>query len=314
MDIIYSSVCGIDVHQHMLMCTIVKVEDGKKKFFTKEFKNFPKNFPRMRSWMKPHKVERVLFESTGIYWNSLYDDLTEKGYEVDVINAFHVKNITGKKTDVLDSQWIAELGACGLLRASFIPPREIRSIRLLARYRTKTIRQISSEQNRMYKVLEYSGIRLTYAMSKADCVSGMAMIRAIANGERSVSKLMSLARGSLRQKTEEFSYALSGKMTEENRFVLQRILDRIDFLKKECSQIEEELFIRMKPYERQWHLLQTIPGIDELSAALLIAEIGGNVKSFKNKGNFCSWMGICPSNNESAGKKSLHERGKRTHM
>ena len=312
MDNIYQTVCGIDVHQHMLMCTVVNVKNGQTRFFTKEFKNFPKNFSNLRTWMKRYKVEKVVLESTGIYWNCLYSDLTESGYKVDVVNAFHVKKVPGKKTDVSDSQWLAELCVYGLLSPSFIPPRQIRSLRLLTRYRTKTVRQISSEKNRMYKILEYSGIRLTYAMSQADCVSGMAIIRAIANGEKSVTKLVSLARGSLRQKTEEFSYALSGKMTDENRFVLQHILARIDFLSRECTQLEEEIFIRMKPYKRQWQLLQTIPGIDELSAALLIAEIGENVKSFKNKESFCSWMGLCPSNNQSAGKKSLHEQERPT--
>ena len=188
MDNIYQTVCGIDVHQHMLMCTVVNVKSGQTRFFTKEFKNFPKNFSNLRTWMKRYKVEKVVLESTGVYWNCLYSDLTESGYKVDVVNAFHVKKVPGKKTDVSDSQWLAELCVYGLLSPSFIPPRQIRSLRLLTRYRTKTVRQISSEKNRMYKILEYSGIRLTYAMSQADCVSGMAIIRAIANGEKSVTK------------------------------------------------------------------------------------------------------------------------------
>ena len=309
---IYQNVCGIDVHQHMLMCTIVKNDGEKTRFFTREFKNFRKGFSNLNSWIKQFKVEKVILESTGVYWNNLYDYLIEKDHHVDVVNAFHVKKVPGRKTDVSDSQWLAELCVYGLLNPSFVPPQKIRSLRLLTRYRIKTVRQIASEKNRMIKVLEFSGIRLTYAMSKVDCVSGMAMIRAIANGEKSVKKLVDLARGSLRQKTKEFSYALSGKMTEDNRYVLQKALSRLDFLKKELEDIESEIFTRMAPYKKQWQLLQTIPGIDEISAALLIAEVGNNVKSFKNKENFCSWAGLCPSNNQSAGKKSLHEYGSRT--
>ena len=183
MDAIYKTVCGIDVHQHMLMCSIVKVKNGKIHFITKEFGNFHKDFSTLKTWLNRNRVERVVVESTGVYWSSLYDYLTDVGHRVDVVNAYHVKNVPGRKTDVSDSQWLAELCACGLLSPSFIPPRQIRSLRLLTRYRTKTSRQISSERNRMYKILEYSGIRLTYAMSKADCVTGMAIIRAIANGE-----------------------------------------------------------------------------------------------------------------------------------
>ena len=283
MEAIYQSVCGIDVHQQMLMCSIVTTKDGKRRCFTQEFKNFRKDFSKLCSWMKRYKVERVVFESTGVYWNHLYDYLLEFDYDVDVVNAYHVKKVPGRKTDVSDSQWLAHLCLSGLLSPSFIPPENIRSLRLLTRYRTKTVHQISSEKNRMLKVLEFSGIRLSYAMKRADCVSGMAMIRAIANGEKSIPKLISLARGSLRQKTEEFSYALSGHMTDKNRFVLQKILSRIDFLEKECWSLEQEIFARMEPHKKQWQLLQTIPGIDELGAAILIAEIGDNVKSFQNK-------------------------------
>ena len=288
--------------------------EKQKKMYTREVKNFSRGFSELNSWMKRFKVEKVVLESTGIYWNNLYDYLFEKGYSVDVVNAHHVKKVPGRKTDVSDAQWLAELGMHGLLSGSFVPSREIRSLRLLARYRTKTVRQIASEKNRMLKVLEFSGIRLTYAMSKADCVSGMAMIKAIAKGEKSVKKLISLARGSLCQKTEEFSYALSGKMTEDDRFVLKRILKRIEYLEQEAESLKKELFLRIGQYEKQWRLLQTIPGFDNLSAALLIAEIGNDVKTFKSKEQFCSWLGLCPSNNQSAGKKSLHEQEKRMFM
>ena len=301
---LYQSVCGIDVHQHMLMCSVVKYDGGEtNKMYIKEVKNFSKGFSALNSWMKRFKVERVVLESTGIYWNNLYDYLFEKGYGVDVVNAYHVKNVPGRKTDVLDAQWLAELGMYGLVSGSFIPSRKIRSLRLLARYRAKTVYQIASEKKRMLKVLEFSGIRLTYAMSKADCVSGMAMIKAIANGEKSVKELTALARGSLRQKTEEFSYALSGKMTEDDRFVLKKILEKIEYLEEQAELLEKELFLRIEPYKKQWQLIQTIPGFDELSAALLIAEIGNDVKTFKSKERFCSWLGLCPSNNQSAGKK-----------
>ena len=155
----------------------------------------------MNSWMKKFGVEKIVIESTGIYWNDFCDYFTNKGYQVDVVNAFHIKNVPGKKTDVSDSQWPAELCLYGLFKGSFVPSREIRSLRLLTRYRTKTTRQITSEKNRLSKVLEFAGIRLTYAMRKVDCVSGMAIVRAIAYGETSKKKLMSLARGSLRQKT-----------------------------------------------------------------------------------------------------------------
>ena len=316
MEKINQTVCGIDVHQHMLMCTIVTEDKSHKvKYLTKEFKNFQKGFSSLHSWLRSFNVQRIIFESTGIYWNHLHSYLTNKGYTVDVVNAYHVKKVPGRKTDVSDSQWLGELCVYGLLNPSFVPSEKIRSLRLLTRYRTKTVQQISSEKNRMFKILEFSGIRLTYAMKKGDCVTGMAMIRAIADGETSRSRLMSLARGSLKRKTEEFSYALSGKITEDNRFVLQKILSRTDFLEKERESLEQEIFFRMEPYKRQWQLLQTIPGIDELSAALLIAEIGGDVKSFKNKESFCSWMGLCPSNNQSAGKKKAsHTRKANTYV
>lgn len=309
MKAMYHTTCGIDVHQHMLMCTVAKTEENKTKFFTREFGNFHKDFSKLNFWIKKFKVEKMVLESTGVYWNNFHDYFHEKGYEIDVTNAYHVKQVPGRKTDVSDSQWLAELCRYGLLKKSFVPSKEIRSLRHLTRYRIKTVNQITAEKNRMGKILESAGIRLTYAMSKIDCVSGMDMVKAIADGETSVKKLTSLARGSLRQKTEEFKYALSSKLSEKDRFVLKRILAKIEFLNKEVELYDKEIFFQMKPYKRQWHLIQTMPGIDDLGAALLLPEIGGDIKSFPNKEKFCSWMGLCPSNNRSAKKvKSTRTR------
>jgi transposase len=220
-----------------------------------------------------------------------------------VVNARHVKNVPGRKTDVQDSEWLAELARCGLLRPSFIPICDFRQLRMLSRYRMKLTGYASGEKNRLHKVLDDCGVRLGCVVSDIDGVSGRAMVEALIEGEQSPCEIARLARGRLRKKSEELLLALDGHMTDRHRLVLKKIQDHIRYLDGEIEAIDCQIVAAMEPYKEEWQLVQTIPGMDEMSAAMLLIEIGVDMSRFGSKERLSSWAGMCPGNQESAGKR-----------
>jgi len=295
---------GLDVHRRMLVCTIIREgPDGTLSKQTREYPTFGKDLISMACWLHDEEVELAVMESTGIYWKAVYRALEQQGVEAHVVNARHVKNVPGRKTDVQDSEWLAELARCGLLRPSFVPPGDFRELRILSRYRKKLTGYLTGEKNRLHKVLDDAGIRLGCVLSDIDGVSGRDMVEALIAGERSPDEIAELARGQLRKKNEELLLALDGQITDRHRFVLKEILAHIRYLNQEIRAIDCEISSAMKPYEEEWRLVQTIPGLDEISAAMLLIETGVDMSRFGSKERLSSWAGMCPGNSESAGKR-----------
>lgn len=294
---------GLDVHRRLVVCTILREEpEGAVKKLVRESKTFRSDLISLANWLRAEGVELAVMESTGIYWKALYEALEDVEVDSFVVNARHVKNVPGRKTDVQDSEWLAELARCGLLRPSFIPTADFRDLRMLSRYRRKLTGCLSAEKNRLHKVLDNCGVRLGCVLSDIDGVSGRAMVEALIEGEKSPEQIAKLARGKLIKKKEDLLLALDGRLSDRHRFLLRKISDHIQWLDKEIAVIDAQIVSAMQPYEQEWKLLQTIPGIDEMSAAMLLIEIGVDMSRFGSKERLSSWAGMCPGSSESAGK------------
>jgi transposase len=299
---------GLDVHKATVVCTVIKeMADGALKKATREYPTFRKDLQGLAAWLRGEGVERAVMESTGIYWRSVFEALEDVGVTAYVVNARYVKNVPGRKTDVQDSEWLAELCRCGLLRASFIPPRDLRELRLLTRYRRKLSGQLAGEKNRLQKVLDSCGIRLGCVVTDINGVSAQRMIDALIEGEKAPMEIAEMALGRLRDKKRDIRLSLDGRLSDRHRFLLIRIRNHIQWLIKSIQEIDDQVVAAMKPYQEEWRLMQTIPGIDQIGAAMLLAEIGVDMRRFGKKDRLSSWAGMCPGNNESAGKKKVDE-------
>ena len=298
---------GLDVHHKIVVVTVLKEsDDGNLSKITREYRTFRKDLTAMAQWLKSMDVELCCMESTGVYWKAVYETLEEAELDTIVVNAFHVKNVPGRKTDVQDSEWLAELTRCGLLRASFIPKRDFRELRLLTRYRTKLSSILAGEKNRLHKILVDGGIRLSAVISKLDGVSAQKMIHSLIEEDCLPDDIMRNAQRYIARypdKAEDLRKALDGRLSDRHRFLLKRILAHMNYVACELQEIDDQIVAAMKPYEEEWQLLQTIPGIDKIGAAIVLTEIGTDMKRFGSKGNLSSLIGICPGNNASAGKK-----------
>ena len=300
---IVKSSAGLDVHLKIIVVTLLKEQpDGTIQDTVKEFSTFPAELAKLASWLKSENVELAVMESTGVYWRSVFEALEAAGVKAYVVNAKHVKQVPGKKTDVSDSKWLATLARYGLVKASFIPEKYLRELRLVTRYRAKLKSTIASEINRMHKILNDSGMRLGLVFSDIQCVSAQDIVDGLINGE-SVDLLVTKLRGISKRKEKELRLVLAQPLSETHKFLLKSIREHIISLHKSCKELDDKIFAFMKPYNKQWEILQTIPGIDALAAAVIIAEIGVDMQQFGSSEQFCSWAGICPGNNESAGKR-----------
>ena len=302
---------GIDVHKATVVCTLItEHKEGELKKETREYSTFRKDLHKLGQWLKQEDVELAAMESTGIYWKSVFEALEDAEVTAIVVNARHVKNVPGRKTDVQDSEWLSELCRCGLLRASFIPPRDFRELRMLTRYRRKLTGQLAGEKNRLHKVLDSCGIRLGCVVSDIDGVSARNMIDALIDGTKTPNEIAEMTLGRLRSKKKDVMLALDGQLSDRYRFLLTRIRKHIMWIKESMQEIDVQVVAAMKPYQEELQLIQTIPGIDKMGAAMLLAEIGVDMSRFGNKNRLSSWAGMCPGNNESAGKKKVLESEK----
>ena len=241
-------------------------------------------------------------ESTGIYWKSVYAHLENAGVRAWVVNAHSIKYVPGRKTDMADSEWLAVLARFGLVRASFIPPKDLRELRLISRYRRKLSAMCASEVNRLHKVLDDGGIKLGGVVSDINGVSARAMVSGLIEG-KPVEQLLALAHGNMKCKREDLLASLQGDLSARHLFVLGHIHAHIETLHAELAQLDRYLLDAMQPYAWAHGLLQTIPGIDQIGAALILIEIGDDVSRFGCAERLASWAGLCPGNNESAGKR-----------
>jgi transposase len=247
------------------------------------------------------------WKSTGVYWKPVYNVL-EATCTITLGNAAHIKNIKGRKTDVKDAQWIAQLHRCDLIRSSFVAPKEIRELRDLTRYRKKLKGYESAERNRILKILEDANIKVSTFMSDVFGVSGRLMLEALINGEViEPEQVADLAKGKLRAKIPELIKALNGRVTLHHRKTIQKSMKHLEFLEQSIADLEADMEQYFFPYQQELELLKTIPGIGEHTAKIIVAEIGVDMDVFPTEAHIFSWAGLSPGNNESAGKKKVHE-------
>ncbi len=301
--VLYSCVVGLDVHQAKISaCAVREQSDGTFTVEQRTFGAFKRDRRALAEWARSLAPDVVVMESTGIYWKSPYAALEAVGIRAWVVNARHVKNVPGRKTDVGDAQWLATLARAGLLRASFLPPAEIRHLRLIARQRQKLGGILSSEKNRLHKLLADAGIRLNVLVSDLHGRAGRAMVKALIEG-RPVPEILNLA-GRLRARREDLFEALQPEeLSDAHRFVLSELMAHIEELEARMVRFDQTLLAGLAAWEPQLVLLQTLPGVDRIGAAMLLVEIGTDMTSFGSAAKLASWVGICPGNNESAGKR-----------
>jgi transposase len=256
----------------------------------------------MRDWLRAEGCTQVGMESTGIYWMPVYTIL-EGHFELIVGNATHMKQVPGRKTDVKDSEWIADLIRHGLVRRSFVPPKPLRELRSLLRYRRKLVESQTDEQNRMLKLLETANIKLASVASSAFGASGRRMLRALIDGTQTPAQMADLARGRLRKKLAELAPALEGRVEEHHRFLLTMQLERLEQVEATIEKLDERIDGKLAPYQEQHRRLTQIPGVDRIGAAVIIAELGIDMTVFPSVRHAAAWAGVCPGNNESAGKR-----------
>lgn len=300
---LHRRVAGIDVHRMLHVVTLlIELPDGSMQRESREFGGFKRDCRALADWLRESGVELVVMESTGIYWKSVYAHLERAGITAWVVNAHFIKHVPGRKTDMADSEWLAVLARFGLVRASFIPPKDLRELRLVSRYRRKLTAMCASEVNRLHKILDDAGIKLGGVVSDVNGVSARAMVKGLIEG-RDVNTLVGLARGALKLKREELALSLEGDLSARHVFVLGHLHAHIETLQVELAQIDAYLIAAMAPYAWAHGLLQTIPGIDTIAAALILIEIGDDMARFGGAARLASWAALSPGNNESAGKR-----------
>lgn len=310
---LYRCVAGLDVHRMLYVLTVLKEQaDGSLSKQQRQFKGFQRDVRELVAWLHALGVELVIMESTGIYWKSIYAALEAAGIPAHVVNARHVKNVPGRKTDIADSEWLAQLGRFGLVRPSFIPPKDLRELRLVSRYRQKLSQMQASEKNRLHKLLDDAGIKLGAVVADIDGVSARAMIEGLIAG-KPIEQLAEMAKGVMRHKREVLELSLEGELTARHRLVLEHVQAHNRYLEAELAKLDAYLIEAMAPYREYWQLLQTIPGIDQIAAAMILIEIGDDLTAFANAKHLASWVGLCPGNHESAGKRKTGKTRKGNH-
>ena len=313
MERLYSCCCGLDVHkQTVVACLLRPAEGGQRR---KEVRTFGTTTPALRSladWLRAAGCTHVAMESSGVYWKPVYNIL-EGQCAVLLVNAQHIKNVAGRKTDVADSEWIADLLQHGLLRPSFVPDRAQRELRDLTRTRTTLIDERSAAVNRLQAVREDANIKLAGVATDIMGVSGRDMLAALLGGESDPAVLAALARGKLRRKRAALEQALAGRMSDHHRRLVALHLEHIAFLDEAIAQVSADITERVRPFEEAIVLLDSIPGVDRRTAEIILAEIGVDMSRFPSAGHLASWAGMCPGQHESAGKrkKAPARKGKR---
>lgn len=298
MEVVHDRCCGLDVHKKTVVACVI-VPEGRE---IRTFGTMTDDLEALAGWLEEREVTHVAMESTGIYWRPIYNVLETFGFEQLVVNAQHMKAVPGRKTDVKDADWIAQLLRHGLLRGSYVPSREERELRELVRYRKSLIRERAAEVNRVQKVLEGANIKLASVASDVLGKSGRAMIEALSAGATDPKALAALARGRLQDKQKELERALRGVVGAHQRMVLAAQLRHISYLDEEIGRLSAEIDERQRPFAEVMERLQTIPGVGQRTAEVILAEVGTDMSRFPTAGHLASWAGVCPGQNESAGK------------
>ena len=303
MDVVYTQCAGLDVHKKTVVAAII-VPDGQGGLHkeTRTFGTMTVDLLALSDWLMGHGVTHAAMESTGEYWKPPFNIL-ESNFEVMLVNAQHVKAVPGRKTDINDAEWLADLLRHGLLRASFIPPVGQREMREMTRHRSNFVRERATLVNRVQKVLESANIKLASVASDVMGVSGRAMLAALIEGHASPAEMADLAKGKLREKREQLVKALEGRVKPHHRFILTELLCQIDNLEEAVSHFDEQIQLLCVPFEAAIALLDTIPGVARQTAEIIVSEIGIDMSRFPSAAHLAAWAGVAPGNNESAGKR-----------
>ena len=306
MERIVQRCVGLDVHKASVTACVrvaTATSEGEEPHQeTRKFSTTTGGLLELRDWLASFEVELVGMEATGVYWKPVYYML-EDDFECWLLNARHLKNVPGKKTDVKDAEWICQLVEHGLVRPSFVPPKEIRELRNLTRYRKRQIEERAEEVQRLEKVLQEAGIKLSSVATRVLGASGRAMIEALISGTTDPEVLAELAKGRLRSKIPALKEALEGSFSAHHAFMVGNILAHVDYLEESIARLSAEIERVIAPLCEEVALLSTIPGVDRRTAETLIAEIGVDMSRFASSGHLASWAGMCPGNEESAGKR-----------
>jgi transposase len=304
MEILYHRCCGLDVHKATISaCIRVVQEDGQVDIRSRTFSSFTTDLVRLKVWLTASRVTHVAMESTGVYWKPVWNVLEPGRFELMLVNPQHFHGLPGRKTDRKDSEWLAELLSCGLLRPSFVPPRRIRELRDLTRYRVRLKEERNRIHNRIHKVLEDANIKLDCVASDILGVSGRRMIEGIVEGKRSAEFLAERARSRLREKLPDLRRALKGRVTDHHRWMLGELLADLDRVDAKVARLDQELVQRLEPDADVIARLCTIPGVEVITAWTIVAEIGTDMRPFPDADHLASWAGLCPGNNETGGKR-----------
>jgi transposase len=279
METMIARCCGLDVHKASVRACVRLLVDGVVRELIETFGTTTQDLLALRDWLSAHEVTHVAMESTGVYWKCVYYVL-EDDFELLLVNAQHIKHVPGRKTDTIDAVWIAQRLACGLLKGSLVPPPRIRELRDLTRYRKALIYERSRAVNRLHKLLEDAGVKLSCVATDVMGVSGRAMMRALIEGDADADALAELAKGKLRKKLPALRKALHGRFGAHHAFLLERMLARIEDLEDDIKAISARVEEQIDPFEAAVALLRTIPGVERRSAEVIIAETGGDMSAF----------------------------------
>jgi transposase len=303
MDRLIERCAALDIHKDSLTAC-VRVPDGAggRRQETHAFRTTTSGLLALADWLRSFAVTVVGMESTGVYWRAVYF-LLEDEFECWLLNARHLRNVPGRKSDVQDAEWICQLVEHGLVRPSFVPPRPLRELRDLVRYRKAKIQERTREVQRLEKVLQDAGIKLSSVASQVLGVSGRAMLDALVSGTHDPELLAELAKGTLRRKLPALREALAGRFSDHHALLVSQMLAQIDFIDETVETLSQRVEELTAPFSRELELLDTIPGVDRRTAEMLIAEIGPDMSRFPSAGHLASWAGLCPGQHESAGKQ-----------
>lgn len=303
MDVLYERCCGLDIHKRAVVACLLLAQPGQRPGKTiRTFGTMTDDLEQLRTWLQTQQVTHVALESTGVYWQPIWNVL-EDAFTLLLVNPAHMKAVPGRKTDVKDAEWLANLLQHGLLQGSFVPARDQRELRDLTRYRSSLVHERSAEVNRLQKTLEGANLKLASVVSDLRGVSARAILAELVAGEADAAVLADLAVGQLQHKRPLLERALTGKVRPHHRFMLAQHLTHLDALDEQIAQLSAEIAERLRPFDAELAALDTIPGIGRWSAEIILAEIGRDMTRFPTAGHLSSWAGMCPGLNESAGQR-----------
>lgn len=304
MNVVFEVCCGLDVHKKSVTaCLLRSGASGKVVKELRTFGTMTADLRGLAAWLEAAGCRHVAMESTGVYWRPVFNLLENSCEEVLLVNAQHIKHVPGRKTDMRDAEWIASLLRHGLLQGSFIPPPEIRELRYLTRYRSTLVRQRADECNRLQKLLEVGNIKLASVASDILGRSGWDMLLALSRGEDDTEVLANMARGKLRTKIPQLMAALQGQLSETQRWLIARELEHVAHLDEMIVELDRKIEELCRPFEQTLQCLDAIPGVNQRIAQIIVAEIGLDMSRFRTSARLASWAGMCPGNEESAGKR-----------